>query len=127
MANTAKQRRATREDTVIGERIRIARQEAGMSQADLGGRLGVSFQQIQKYEKGVNRVSLARMLRLASAVNKPLEYFTDKMEKEVKRDPAADARAAFVATRHAQQIIDAMLPLTITKRQAIIDLARGMG
>ena len=54
-------RRVQESDIAIGERIRARRNQIEMSQEDLGGALGVSFQQIQKYEKGVNRLSSGRL------------------------------------------------------------------
>jgi len=58
-------RKCTEVDTQIGDRLRGLRQKTGMSQADLGHCIGVSFQQIQKYEAGKNRVAVSTMLALA--------------------------------------------------------------
>jgi transcriptional regulator with XRE-family HTH domain len=58
-------------DTVVGENIRMARLVAGLSQADLGGACGVTFQQIQKYEKGTNRVGGSRLMQIAEALKVP--------------------------------------------------------
>jgi transcriptional regulator with XRE-family HTH domain len=55
-------------DKKLGEKIRTRRVVAGMSQDELGKALGVSFQQIQKYEKGVNRVSAVRLEQIAGAL-----------------------------------------------------------
>lgn len=76
-ANSAKAttRSSTSADVVIGEKIRTRRTIAGMSQSELGGQLGVSFQQIQKYEKGTNRVSAARLQEIASVLDESLSYF----------------------------------------------------
>jgi transcriptional regulator with XRE-family HTH domain len=65
----------TKQDTYLGERIREARIAAGMSQKDLGEMLGVSYQQIQKYEDGHNRVNGGRIGALVTALNRPLNYF----------------------------------------------------
>ena len=61
-------RKVQESDIAIGERIRGRRNQIEMNQEDLGGALGVSFQQIQKYEKGVNRLSSGRLIQLASAL-----------------------------------------------------------
>ena len=58
-----KQRSAGKPDIELGKRIRLRRVEQKISQAELGDKLGVSFQQVQKYEKGVNRVGAARLQR----------------------------------------------------------------
>ena len=62
-------------DPRIGMRIRTLRLERGLSQAELGEVLGISFQQIQKYEKGVNRVSAGRLHRVAEALQVPVTFF----------------------------------------------------
>lgn len=73
---TSTPRAVGNEDTTLGQRIRARRIEAAMSQAELGDRLGVSFQQVQKYEKGVNRVSAVRLAEIAKALGESLDYFT---------------------------------------------------
>ena len=60
-AKKMKQRSAGKPDIELGKRIRLRRVEQKISQAELGDKLGVSFQQVQKYEKGVNRVGAARL------------------------------------------------------------------
>lgn len=62
-------------DPRIGMRIRTLRLERRLSQAELGEMLGVSFQQVQKYEKGVNRVSAGRLHRVAEALQVPVTFF----------------------------------------------------
>jgi len=72
-----KQRSAGKPDIEMGKRIRLRRVEQKMSQAELGDHLGVSFQQVQKYEKGVNRVGAARLQQVATALDVPVTYFYD--------------------------------------------------
>jgi transcriptional regulator with XRE-family HTH domain len=68
-------RKPSHQDTYFGERIREARIAAKLTQEQLGELMGVSFQQIQKYETGKNRVSSGRIGLLVKAVNRPLAYF----------------------------------------------------
>ena len=68
-------RAAGKSDIDMGKRIRLRRVEIGMSQADLGDKLGVSFQQVQKYEKGVNRVGANRLQQIASALKTDVNFF----------------------------------------------------
>lgn len=56
-------------DQEVGRRLRLIRIERSMSQQDLGNILGVSFQQVQKYEKGTNRVSASRLMQMATTLN----------------------------------------------------------
>ena len=68
-------KRAEAWDAEVGRRIRARRLECGFSQSDLARRVGISFQQIQKYEKGVNRVSARRLQRIAGALQVPMKFF----------------------------------------------------
>jgi transcriptional regulator with XRE-family HTH domain len=64
-------------DIQVGESIRAHRLIAGMSQSDLAARLGVSFQQVQKYEKGTNRVGAGRLPQIAAIFNIPISALFD--------------------------------------------------
>ncbi|WP_159952664.1 MULTISPECIES: helix-turn-helix domain-containing protein [unclassified Rhizobium] len=68
-------KRASPIDIHVGEMIRLRRRAIGMSQERLGQGLGITFQQIQKYEKGTNRVGASRMLNLATILGVPVSYF----------------------------------------------------
>jgi transcriptional regulator with XRE-family HTH domain len=77
VAKKMKQRSAGKPDIELGKRIRLRRVEQHISQAELGDKLGVSFQQVQKYEKGVNRVGAARLQQIATALDVPVTFFYD--------------------------------------------------
>lgn len=62
-------------DHLIALRLRLARIEAGLSQTELGSAVGVTFQQIQKYEKALNRVTASSLLRMAHVLNRNIAYF----------------------------------------------------
>ncbi len=62
-------------DKHVGARVRMRRMLTGMSQEKLGEALGLTFQQIQKYEKGANRISASRLQQISQALNTPLAYF----------------------------------------------------
>jgi transcriptional regulator with XRE-family HTH domain len=59
----------------IGARVRAARLVAGLSQEALADHLGITFQQVQKYEKGTNRVSVSRLVEIAAFTGQPIVYF----------------------------------------------------
>ncbi len=65
-------RRAEAGDAVVGRNIRLHRLSRGMSQTALADGIGITFQQVQKYEKGVNRVGAARLMRIANTLNVPV-------------------------------------------------------
>jgi transcriptional regulator with XRE-family HTH domain len=62
-------------DTMVGRRVKEGRQKRGLSQKEFAGRLGVTFQQLQKYEAATNRVSASRLKRVADALELPIEFF----------------------------------------------------
>jgi transcriptional regulator with XRE-family HTH domain len=66
-------------DVQVGARIRLRRTVLGMSQEQLGEALGLSFQQVQKYETGVNRVRASRLFDLSRVIDVPISYFFDDM------------------------------------------------
>lgn len=69
-------------DAHVGTRIRLRRNMAGMSQEKLGEQLGITFQQIQKYEKGTNRVGASRLQAIASILNVPVAFFFEDAPNE---------------------------------------------
>ena len=62
-------------DVHVGSRVRLRRNMLGMSQEKLGEALGITFQQIQKYEKGANRVGASRLQAIATVMNVPVSFF----------------------------------------------------
>src|SRR5690606_38472899 len=66
-------------DVHVGNRVRMRRMLIGMSQEKLGEKLGLTFQQVQKYEKGSNRVSASRLHHMAQILNVPVQYFFDDL------------------------------------------------
>jgi transcriptional regulator with XRE-family HTH domain len=72
-------------DAALGERIRHRRRDLGMSQSALGAKLGITFQQVQKYENGTNRVSATMLLKLSDALAMPVNEILHDV------DPAAHA------------------------------------
>jgi transcriptional regulator with XRE-family HTH domain len=62
-------------DVYVGSRVRLRRKMLGLSQEKLGEKLGITFQQIQKYEKGTNRVGASRLQAMASALEVPVSFF----------------------------------------------------
>jgi transcriptional regulator with XRE-family HTH domain len=76
-SHSTKKRRATPEDVAIGQKLRALRLDRGLSQSDLGAMAGVTFQQLQKYENGANRISAGRLARVAAALSVPVIAFYD--------------------------------------------------
>lgn len=95
-------------DIEIGKRVRHARLSRGMSQMALGFEVGITFQQIQKYENGSNRVSVSMMLKIAEALNVPVIQLMEGLDAggeplPVISDPYALRAAALVTSLSAPQ------------------------
>ena len=100
-----------------------------ISQEDLGAALRITFQQIQKYEKGVNRMSAAMMVRIAAVLNVDVQYFFDELPtgakntKEIKTPVLTEMSLA----AHGPRLIDAFLKLKTDKlRGAVADLVQAL-
>ena len=70
-------------DVRVGHRVRMRRTLLGMSQTALGDALGLTFQQIQKYERGTNRISASRLYELGQVLDVPVSYFFAEMPAEI--------------------------------------------
>lgn len=69
-------------DIHVGKRLRFRRKTLGLSQADLGKQVGITFQQIQKYERGTNRMGASRLWECALALQVPVDYFFHGCEND---------------------------------------------
>jgi len=113
-------------DTEIGKRIRALRLERGLSQTELGNLLGVTFQQIQKYEKGANRVAAGRLQRVAEALEVPITFFyagsTDPQDHNVESD-TVDVGLGFLETAGAVRLVRAFSRIQDPEmRRALVEL-----
>ena len=71
-------------DVHVGSRVRLRRMLVGMSQEKLGDQLGLTFQQIQKYEKGANRIGASRLFQISQLLGVPVQFFFDDMPDDHK-------------------------------------------
>ena len=84
-------------DIHVGSRVRLRRILMGMSQTKLGKALGVTFQQVQKYERGANRIGSSRLYHLSQILDVPVSFFFDDMpENMTGKTPTNDPLAKFV-------------------------------
>lgn len=83
-------------DVALGERIRRRRRELGLSQSALGGKLGITFQQVQKYENGANRVSAVMLLKLSDALSIPVTEILQDVDP-TPHPAATDSQGAQLA------------------------------
>jgi transcriptional regulator with XRE-family HTH domain len=93
-------------DAVVGKHIRLRRLSKGLSQTELGKRVGVTFQQVQKYEKGVNRVGASRLLRIAETLEVPVSFFFQGADyKETESD--VESPLSLIAEPQALRLVQA--------------------
>ena len=76
-----RKRRAGAEDIEIGRKIRALRLERGLSQSGLADGIGLTFQQVQKYEKGTNRIGASRLQQIANILKVPPQFFFEELPK----------------------------------------------
>ena len=115
-------------DIRFGDRLRTRRMMLGMSQTELGTALNVTFQQIQKYERGVNRVSASGLEKLAATLGVPIGYFFGGQLPENDRDASSDVDlAALLATPEGVALCAAFQHIeSEAMRNAAIKLLQGM-
>jgi len=93
-------------DAEIGKRVRTLRLQRGLSQTELGGLINVTFQQVQKYEKGTNRISAGRLQRIAEVMSVPVSFFFAGFEEKPKTSTAQvmDLEFSFLQTEGALRL-----------------------
>ncbi len=99
-------------DVHVGTRVRLRRTLLGMTQTGLGQAIGLTFQQVQKYERGVNRIGSSRLYDLARVLDVPVNFFFDEM-------PAAIASKSGAASRGTQDSAEVFDPDIVSKRETL--------
>ena len=106
-------------DVAMGRRIRERRREIRMSQSDLAQSLGITFQQVQKYERGTNRVSFSRLMGIADALSWSLYDLTEGLD--ATKTVSDMARAQSLANQDgAYELLEAYAALAKPLRKAIL-------
>ncbi len=95
-------------DTAIGQRIHELRISMGLSRQQLATKIGVTHQQLQKYEKGTNRISAGRLGAIAQAMNKPVSYFFENVMDDNNEIPSQHQRMCIEVSRNFMRIRDPM-------------------
>src|SRR3954468_2296404 len=122
-----KKRRAGPADVEIGRKIRALRLERGLSQSNLADGIGLTFQQVQKYEKGTNRVSAGRLHKISELLNIPVMFFYGGMSLRGKKREAADPGLAFMQTKGAVRLMRAYSEISSrTTKYALVVLAESL-
>jgi transcriptional regulator with XRE-family HTH domain len=121
-------------DIHVGSRIRLRRNMLGMSQEKLGENLGITFQQIQKYEKGTNRVGASRLQAIASILAVPVSFFFEDAPgrdqaggKGLAEDNSATYVVDFLNSTEGIQLSRAFVKIADARvRRKVIDLVKAL-
>jgi transcriptional regulator with XRE-family HTH domain len=129
-------RRANPMDVHVGTRVRLRRMLLGMSQEKLGEQLGLTFQQVQKYEKGVNRIGASRLFDLAKVLGVPIQFFYEEAPPGALTHAAAPGFAEapgesyvveFLGSREGLELNKAFSRISDPKkRRSIVDLVKSI-
>ncbi|WP_434288218.1 helix-turn-helix domain-containing protein [Celeribacter sp. SCSIO 80788] len=116
-------------DVHVGKRIRHRRWMVGMTQQQLAEKVGIKFQQIQKYETGMNRVSASRLWDIAEALSVPVAFFFEGMDMNVEAQSAAHPEDASVpadilADKEALELVRSYYAIPENQRRRLFELAR---
>ena len=121
-------------DVHVGSRIRLRRTMLGMSQEKLGESLGITFQQIQKYEKGTNRVGASRLQNISTILNVPVSFFFEDAPGEQGAGASGMAEASsssyvvdFLSSSEGLQLNRAFVKIGDPKvRRKLVDLVKSL-
>ena len=123
-------RLSTPVDHYVGARIRERRKQIGLSQHQLAKALGLTFQQVQKYERGSNRVSASKLFEASVALKAPISFFFHGLEgapEDLREDSRERAVRSFLRTSEGAELARTF-PLVPTRRrrQCILELVRSI-
>lgn len=109
-------------DVHVGKRIRHRRWMVGTTQQQLAEKVGIKFQQIQKYETGMNRVSASRLWDIADALNVQVAFFFDGLSEGETAE--ADAPTDLMADKEALELVRSYYAIPENQRRRLFELAR---
>jgi len=107
-------------DVHVGKRVRHRRWMVGMTQQQLAERVGIKFQQIQKYETGANRISASRLWDIADALGVPVAFFFEGLRAEAEAGDEPD----MLADKEALELLRSYYAIPEHQRRRLFDLAR---
>ncbi len=121
---------ATSVDNFVGKRLRRRRRLLGLTQQELAVKVGVRFQQIQKYECGANRITSSRLFALANALNVNINYFFDGLAPDGQPAPANDSAdrlpGDIFSQKETLELVRAYYRLSERPRRHLLDLAKAL-
>lgn len=109
-------------DVHVGKRIRHRRWMVGMTQQQLAEKVGIKFQQIQKYETGMNRVSASRLWDIAETLAVPVSFFFEGLATETEQEEQVPSD--LLADKEALELVRSYYAIPETQRRRLFELAR---
>lgn len=114
-------------DAIVGRRIRTRRLLLGLTQTQLAQQLGVSFQQVQKYENGANRVGAGRLVQIAQILGVPIDTLLEGLNAPTRKTVQADDPLELLSTGAAVRLVQAFSQISDRQiRNALVSLAEGI-
>ena len=110
-------------DVHVGQRVRQRRWMVGMTQQQLGNKVGIKFQQIQKYETGADRVSASRLWDITDALDVPVSFFFEGLSVE-EGELAQKVPADLMGDKEALDLIRSYYAIPENQRRRLFELAR---
>jgi len=112
-------------DVALGSRIRLRRRELGLSQEQLANKIGITFQQVQKYEHGANRVSFSRLVEIAHALECSAHDLIGDLDKPAASKSVFDTHVERLNEPGAAELLEAFCAISNPKqRRAVLNLAK---
>ncbi|SMR70789.1 Transcriptional regulator, contains XRE-family HTH domain [Aliiroseovarius halocynthiae] len=111
-------------DIHVGKRVRHRRWMVGMTQQQLAEQVGIKFQQIQKYETGMNRVSASRLWDMASALSVPVSFFFEGLEDHTDEITSDTIPGDILADKEALELVRSYYAIPENQRRRLFELAR---
>ncbi|WP_282182467.1 helix-turn-helix domain-containing protein [Aliiroseovarius marinus] len=111
-------------DIHVGKRVRHRRWMVGMTQHQLAEKVGIKFQQIQKYETGMNRVSASRLWDMAAALNVPVSFFFEGLENHADDVNGNAMPGDILADKEALELVRSYYAIPENQRRRLFELAR---
>ena len=123
-------------DEYVGLKLKIKRSAMGITQNELGDMIGITFQQIQKYEKGANRIGAGRLYEFATILNVPISYFFDGYKGKNIQEALNDNKIVYEADKSYESNVPDKEVITLIKfysrikdkktRNSIVNLAKSL-
>ena len=137
MADSFETRTPNYVDLHVGGRVRIRRKMIDLSQEQLADAIGLTFQQVQKYERGANRISSSKLYEIASTLQVPVSFFFDGLADPVTTEPTEVIEKARASERIVSEFLSTPEGMELAElfpkidrgplRRQIVDLVRAMG